>query len=160
MCHTDANFVEYVVQTVFCSNKCTWTQYKSCLPGFSADKAMECMDSCLPSCKRELYALSRNIRNKLNKCQSEFIVYTSSFQYPAYSEQFAWSFWSVIAAVGGILSLWLGLDVIIFLDGILKVTHKALIFLGCRWISSFPQKNRAPKKISVQPAVEMETESI
>ena len=48
--------------------------------------------------------------------KAEYILSVMSFEYPVWTEKFAWTFWSFFANLGGNLGIWLSLDLIIFVE--------------------------------------------
>ena len=71
-------------------------------------------------------------------CEAQYIISTTSFQYPIYSEKFTYEFYNFLASLGGLLGIYLGIDLILFFDWFFKLK---------RWIFAiFWSKN--PRRMS------------
>jgi hypothetical protein len=85
------------------------------------------LDNCLPSCDHIRYVISHNNptyeSTTYNICKAEHIIGTVAFEYSLFSEKLEWTFYSFASGMGGILSIWLGLDFVWFVEWLLKIAN-------------------------------------
>jgi hypothetical protein len=123
-----------------------------------AANAKNCTDNCLPTCKRIQYDLSRTINTILwgdifgvtSNCDSLFTISPWSFQYPQYTEQFEWTFFSYIAGLGGTVGILLGIDIIMSTEFLLAIANWLFAFAGRCWCWLSPKKNEAGEEESIK----------
>ena len=92
------------------------------------------------SCKLVQYRTKTSRETILSNetCEAQYIISTTSFQYSIYSEKFAFEFYNFLASLGGLLGIYLGIDLILFFDWFFKLK---------RWIFAiFWSKN--PRRMS------------
>ena len=81
------------------------------------------MANCIPLCEHVRFSVTQASElYNFGRCKADFTLTTSNFKYILYLEQFEWTFWSFTAQLGGILSFWLGLDAVIFMEWLIKFT--------------------------------------
>ncbi|MBC7836762.1 D-alanyl-D-alanine carboxypeptidase family protein [Acetobacteraceae bacterium] len=109
---------------------------------FDTTNASSCVkDYCLPECYRLQYSKTEAPAGiledtyVLNTPTAEYILSITSFEYTVQTEKFAWTFWSFFSELGGHLGIWLGLDLIIFVD-IFYAAVKRLLPIVCRKLVS------------------------
>ena len=108
------------------SDECSWTQFKNCLPYFNQTNASLCMENCLPSCDHIRYFINIAPNDKWfdhQRCKSELIIGASTFQYTRFTEKLQWTFYSFASGLGGMLGIWLGLDLFFFIERIISIAN-------------------------------------
>ena len=109
------------------------------MPNVSAEKTSICINNCLISCEIVRYQVMSNSdyryiiqdlpdSNSDSKiCKSELLISSTNFHYPIYTEIFVFEFYSFVASLGGILSLWIGIDIIFCIDSVFTVKNWILL---------------------------------
>uniref|UniRef100_A0A914XSB8 Amiloride-sensitive sodium channel n=1 Tax=Plectus sambesii TaxID=2011161 RepID=A0A914XSB8_9BILA len=87
---------------------CSWKQLKSCLPNFDTATPSLCIKACLPECSYLQYSKTEvpfrfndGISQVFPSPTAEYILNVMSFEYPIYTEEYSWTFWSFIAGFEG-----------------------------------------------------------
>jgi hypothetical protein len=134
-------------------------QLKNCLPYFTATNASDCINNCLPSCMRIRYVHS-DVQPSVAKpyydfCNTEHIIGPSILLYPIFTENPGWTFYSFVAAIGGLLGIWLPLDFLFFVEWFFIIVNW-LFITACKLFTSKkeirkerkrPNSNRTSKNV-------------
>ena len=117
----------------FSTKVCSWTQLKNCMPHFSPIEALANMKNCSISCEYFLYTLSNTTVQQMSFayeiCEAKYIIVMNSLQYPMYTEISALGFYNLVATLGGILGIWLGIDIMMFSEWLFVMKRSILTLI-------------------------------
>uniref|UniRef100_A0A914VSY0 Uncharacterized protein n=1 Tax=Plectus sambesii TaxID=2011161 RepID=A0A914VSY0_9BILA len=97
---------------------CGFEEISLCSAAFASikDKVKdECSDNCLSACEHTRYKQLKTVGSSINATEAHFNISIWTFEYQIFSETFVWTFESFIAALGGLLGLWIGLSFLLLL---------------------------------------------
>ena len=93
------------------------------------------------------------------RCEAELIIGMNSFQYPQYTETFAWGFYNFVANMGGTLGIWLGIDIILTIECFLTLKEWLFIVVELykQQKSPIAMEHLPQNRVVIEPDIEMQS---